>query len=545
MEFVYADRRHEGSGKTTGRDHVFIDDRHQFFLVVNGFGPEQNGQKMVEMFFDAFHPSLTSDLKSDTPVFIKESVRDANKRIFSVNEDFGASKRSGCSYALAKFEEKSISISHIGDCRAYLFRRGKLKQLTEDHRVLLKRTDRDSVAPDSSKASALTRYAGKQPGVVVELLSCAYKPGDILLLSTSNFNQAVSEGQIEQILSNLNSDIDSMADDLLNAAFEKRGSTEMAFLLVRVPGHTPLSLLTGPMTMLGGSIIFSIVLLGLIYAVLTKSPQDRVVATAPATPSPTTTPMKVVATAPSVETGTPTRLASATATDGINTLTLTPTSIPTGTRTYTYTPSFTPDQQLMATAISPSDTPTESPDMATDTPTVTPSPSATDTPTLLPSPTVTDTPSPTKSPTPTPTPTREKPTPSDTPTRSNTPTATPTVTYTPTYTASATNTPSPTIRLLTQEDVIDAQGALSSAVKRKKLDTLASNSSYILEINPEIIRACKLYDCSLTWNEEMEFKETSAEAGGMFRTNDGSTVQVKLKVTMNNNGKLILNLVTD
>jgi protein phosphatase len=41
----------------------------------------------------------------------------------------------GSTLTLAVIEEERVTVAHVGDSRAYLYRKGQLRQLTEDHSV--------------------------------------------------------------------------------------------------------------------------------------------------------------------------------------------------------------------------------------------------------------------------------------------------------------------------------------------------------------------------------------------------------------------------
>jgi len=93
----------------------------------------------------------------------------------------------GSTLTLAVVEDRRLTVIHIGDSRAYLWRDGQLNQLTEDHSVpgaLLKqgKIEADEVYTHPHR-NVLYRCLGLKPGVEVDHYQpLELQPGDGLLL---------------------------------------------------------------------------------------------------------------------------------------------------------------------------------------------------------------------------------------------------------------------------------------------------------------------------------------------------------------------------
>lgn len=93
----------------------------------------------------------------------------------------------GSTLTLAVVEDNRATIAHVGDSRAYLWRDGRLRQLTEDHSVpgALLRQGKISAEEvhDHPHRSVLYRCMGLKPDLEVDIYpSVELYPGDALLL---------------------------------------------------------------------------------------------------------------------------------------------------------------------------------------------------------------------------------------------------------------------------------------------------------------------------------------------------------------------------
>jgi serine/threonine protein phosphatase PrpC len=93
----------------------------------------------------------------------------------------------GSTLTLAVVEGDRATVAHVGDSRAYLWREGRLLQLTEDHSVPGALLKQGQITPEEAHEHPhrhiLYRCLGLKPRVEIEMKpSVALRPGDALLL---------------------------------------------------------------------------------------------------------------------------------------------------------------------------------------------------------------------------------------------------------------------------------------------------------------------------------------------------------------------------
>jgi serine/threonine protein phosphatase PrpC len=145
----------------------------------------------------------------------------------------------GSTLTLAVVEDDRVTVAHVGDSRAYLWRDGQLQQLTEDHSVpgaLLKQGRITAEeAHDHPHRHVLYRCLGLKPGVEVDIYpSLSLQAGDSLLLCSDGLWDMVYPA--DRLAAYLASEAgpQSICRRLVDAANDAGGEDNITALLVRV-----------------------------------------------------------------------------------------------------------------------------------------------------------------------------------------------------------------------------------------------------------------------------------------------------------------------
>jgi serine/threonine protein phosphatase PrpC len=131
-------------------------------------------------------------------------------------------------------------IVHVGDSRAYLFRDGKLEQLTQDHNVAQELVRQGLIRPEEARTHrlrhVLTNVLGGKPGVEGEVVKLRLADGDRLLLCTDGLHGSVPDDQIGEILGRIPSP-EEACRDLVEAALSRGGRDNVTAVVVACSMH--------------------------------------------------------------------------------------------------------------------------------------------------------------------------------------------------------------------------------------------------------------------------------------------------------------------
>ncbi len=132
---------------------------------------------------------------------------------------------------------KDLFVAHVGDSRAYLFRRGDLHQLTSDHTLAQAMADRGQIAPDAVAGHrykhVLTNVLGGHAGPVqTEVRHILLEQGDRLLLCSDGLTDMVPDAEIARVLSLIQGS-DHACRALVDLALEAGGKDNVTVVTAR------------------------------------------------------------------------------------------------------------------------------------------------------------------------------------------------------------------------------------------------------------------------------------------------------------------------
>lgn len=131
-------------------------------------------------------------------------------------------------------------VSHVGDSRCYLVRRGEVRQITEDHTLVnqqrkLGLISAEDVAESSSR-HVLIKSLGPEMFVGPDTTSVTIQTGDVLVLCSDGLHDELPEREMATIVSQANKDIDTIAAELVARAVEVDGNDNTTAQVIRVRG---------------------------------------------------------------------------------------------------------------------------------------------------------------------------------------------------------------------------------------------------------------------------------------------------------------------
>ena len=132
---------------------------------------------------------------------------------------------------------KNMVVAHVGDSRAYLYRRQQLHRLTHDHTFAQSLADQGIIAQREvalhRMRNVLTRVLGSpdQP-VEPDLLNLTLEDGDMLLLCTDGLTDMVDEDLIQATLDR-EEDSKTICRRLVEQALEAGGKDNVTVVVAR------------------------------------------------------------------------------------------------------------------------------------------------------------------------------------------------------------------------------------------------------------------------------------------------------------------------
>ncbi len=209
--------------------------RPPVFVVADGMGGAKAGEVASKIAVETFEEGLVDSGSAEER--LSERVHEANREIYERARSEPDLRGMGTTLTSAYLDDAHLSIAHVGDSRAYLFRGGELRRLTQDHSLVDELVRRGKLteeqAAEHPQRSIITRALGPEPTVEVDTWTYPVRAADVLLLCSDGLTTMISEERIAEIL-RAEADLSSAADQLIGEANEAGGRDNITVVLFRL-----------------------------------------------------------------------------------------------------------------------------------------------------------------------------------------------------------------------------------------------------------------------------------------------------------------------
>jgi protein phosphatase len=253
MRLSHAGTSDVGRKRPHNEDAYLLLPEESLFSVADGMGGHASGEvaariaveEMAEFFrMTGRDEEATWPFKMDPSRGYDENrlltgVKLANLRIFERAATDERLRGMGTTLVAAFFPRArgTLLVGHVGDSRAYLFRRGALRQLTEDHSLLNDFRKSRALTPEEIQAfphkNVIVRALGMKDAVEVDLVREELEDGDLVLLCSDGLSGMVADDRIAEILRAHPIDLRGAAQALVDAANEAGGQDNVTCVLVQ------------------------------------------------------------------------------------------------------------------------------------------------------------------------------------------------------------------------------------------------------------------------------------------------------------------------
>ena len=191
------------------------------FAVCDGMGGARAGEVASEVacrFLMEIVPEADS-------ARLESTVAEANRAIFLKSVEDSSLAGMGTTLTALVTTGDGVLVAHVGDSRAYLWREGGMRQLTDDHSLVAELVRRGQLTPAQAAVhphrSVITRALGTDGVVKPDIFPISLEPGDRLVICSDGLSGMVPEQDIARLLST-GEDPQSIAQWLVEAALGGR-----------------------------------------------------------------------------------------------------------------------------------------------------------------------------------------------------------------------------------------------------------------------------------------------------------------------------------
>jgi serine/threonine protein phosphatase PrpC len=232
-----------GITRKTNEDFAFARSEIGLAILADGMGGHLAGEVASRLAVETVATKMTEALKTAIGECAAESIHsmlarftsDANRKLRErAAEDINL-KGMGTTIVSALDGGDCVHIAHVGDSRAYLFRKGTLTQITRDHSLVSEMVASGEISAKAARShrlrSVLTRALGADPEVQVEVQTLSWHAKDVLLLCSDGLTTMVEDRKIGKILGRFEFNLEAACDELVRAANSGGGKDNVTVIL--------------------------------------------------------------------------------------------------------------------------------------------------------------------------------------------------------------------------------------------------------------------------------------------------------------------------
>jgi protein phosphatase len=203
-----------GKKRKHNEDAYALDEGEGLFIVADGMGGHAAGEVAAKITVETISEFIAATRQKEEATWpfkynheldfnsnrLAIAIEKANERVMSAVAAQPWLKGMGTTVVAGLLNEKVLSLAHVGDSRAYLYRSGELTRLTDDHSWVHEQVSAGILTEDEAKTHPLknvvTRALGGGPSVSPDLREMKFSPGDIFLFCSDGLTTMLSDEEI-------------------------------------------------------------------------------------------------------------------------------------------------------------------------------------------------------------------------------------------------------------------------------------------------------------------------------------------------------------
>jgi serine/threonine protein phosphatase PrpC len=225
-----------------------LDQHHEaaILVVADGMGGYEAGDQASGMVIRTLGGSLAGLLGEALLGSLKDgaaagrldlALKAANRTIHQKSQTDAGCKGMGATAAAAFICDGQVQIGHVGDCRVYHFRQGKLLQVTRDQTLVARMVELGQLSAAEArthpKRNEVTQAVGRYPDLQPAAYQCKLSPGDWLVAACDGLHAHVDEERLVKVLTEGAPSATALAHHLVGLANESGGSDNCTVVAVR------------------------------------------------------------------------------------------------------------------------------------------------------------------------------------------------------------------------------------------------------------------------------------------------------------------------
>ena len=199
-------RTDKGKRRSNNEDACFVMQEDRVFIIADGVGGNKSGEiasrTAVNGIKKYIEENPLQEINSQRKLqdYFNECIRKINFAVLESSQRFEENRGMATTIVIVYIAKNKMYVMNVGDSRAYIFRKKKLKQITEDHTYVNSLVKAGVITEEEAEfhenKNMITRAIGADYKVDADFFVTSIKKNDVILMCTDGLYGEVDENDI-------------------------------------------------------------------------------------------------------------------------------------------------------------------------------------------------------------------------------------------------------------------------------------------------------------------------------------------------------------
>jgi len=238
-----------GLVRKLNQDAFSLDNTLQLWVLADGMGGHAGGEVASRIAVETIPHVVRTQLFTETSPYVQpdqlesllcQALESANQTIRKEAAEDERLKGMGTTIVVVAITHTptghQASVAHVGDSRAYLFRRGRLSLWTKDHTLMEERLALNLITPEQVRTHplrhVLTKALGIEPQAQPTIHTYPIDPSDLILLCSDGLTKMLTDQEIQTIVGQESPHAETICRTLVATANRLGGEDNTTVVLI-------------------------------------------------------------------------------------------------------------------------------------------------------------------------------------------------------------------------------------------------------------------------------------------------------------------------
>lgn len=232
----------KGRNKSVNQDCFLCEEKAvgnllNLFIVADGMGGYNGGDFASKFCIENVRNYIAGSNDTSIISSISGAIKTANTDMRERTKPDDDLRGCGTTLVLATIKNNTLYVANVGDSRLYVLKKGKIKQVTEDHSLVEELVKRGMLKKEEARfhpeKNKVTRALGAEPNVEIDFFEVDLEKGDKVFLCSDGISNMIDESVIESIVKS-SDDLAEISKKLVDTALLNGGKDDLTVVMVEV-----------------------------------------------------------------------------------------------------------------------------------------------------------------------------------------------------------------------------------------------------------------------------------------------------------------------